>query len=67
MLVGFKPKLTIYASLVLMSILISGSSLIENWGAIETTAERVLRQAAGHFHSTVFRKFVLCRSLGIFG
>lgn len=36
LLIGFKPKLTIYASLVLMSLLILGSSLIENWGAIET-------------------------------
>lgn len=35
LLIGFKPKLTIYASLSLMSILILGSSSVENWSAIE--------------------------------
>ncbi|GGE96844.1 thiosulfate dehydrogenase [quinone] large subunit [Chishuiella changwenlii] len=35
LLIGFKTKYTIYAGLVLMSILILGSSSIENWGAIE--------------------------------
>lgn len=35
LLIGFKTKYTIYAGLALMSILIFGSSSIENWGAIE--------------------------------
>ncbi|WP_312390115.1 MauE/DoxX family redox-associated membrane protein [Chryseobacterium sp.] len=35
LLIGFKPKYTIYASLALMSILIFGSCSIENWSAIE--------------------------------
>jgi len=35
LLIGFKPKLTIYASLSLMSMLILGSSSVENWSAIE--------------------------------
>ncbi|WP_262147060.1 MauE/DoxX family redox-associated membrane protein [Chryseobacterium foetidum] len=35
LLIGFKPKPTIYASLALMSILILGSSSVENWSAIE--------------------------------
>ncbi|AZA59809.1 MauE/DoxX family redox-associated membrane protein [Chryseobacterium indoltheticum] len=34
-LIGFKPKLTIYSTIALMSILILGSSSIENWSAIE--------------------------------
>lgn len=36
LLIGFQLKYTIYAGLVLMAILILGSSLIENWGAIES-------------------------------
>lgn len=35
LLIGFKTKYTIYASLGLMSILILGSSSIENWGAVQ--------------------------------
>lgn len=35
LLIGFKPKLTIYSAIALMSILILGSSSIENWEAIE--------------------------------
>ncbi|KQT18267.1 DoxX family protein [Chryseobacterium sp. Leaf404] len=35
LLIGFKPKPTIYASFALMSILILGSSSVENWSAIE--------------------------------
>ncbi|WP_426474329.1 DoxX family protein [Chryseobacterium balustinum] len=35
LLIGFKPKLTIYSAISLMSILILGSSSIENWSAIE--------------------------------
>lgn len=35
LLIGFKPKLTIYSTIALMSILILGSSSIENWSAIE--------------------------------
>lgn len=35
LLIGYKAKYSIYASLVLMSILIMGSSSIEAWGAIE--------------------------------
>ena len=35
LLVGFKPKLTMYSAIALMSILILGSSSIENWSAIE--------------------------------
>lgn len=35
LLIGFKPKPTMYASLALMSILILGSSSVENWSAIE--------------------------------
>src|SRR5690606_36612353 len=36
LLLGFTTKETLFASLVLMSILILGSSSIENWGAIES-------------------------------
>ncbi len=35
LLIGFKPILTVYASIALMSILIFGSSSVENWSAIE--------------------------------
>ena len=35
LLIGFKPKLTIYSAIALMSILILGSSSVENWSAIE--------------------------------
>jgi thiosulfate dehydrogenase [quinone] large subunit len=35
LLIGFKTKYTLYAGLVLMSILILGSCSIENWSAIE--------------------------------
>lgn len=35
LLIGFKPKITIYSAIVLMSILILGSSSVENWSAIE--------------------------------
>lgn len=35
LLIGFKPKLTIYAAVSLMTILIFGSSSVENWSAIE--------------------------------
>lgn len=35
LLVGFKIRLTIYASIALMSLLILGSCSIENWSAIE--------------------------------
>ncbi|MDF2832822.1 MauE/DoxX family redox-associated membrane protein [Chryseobacterium indoltheticum] len=35
LLIGFKPKLTIYSAFALMSILILGSSSVENWSAIE--------------------------------
>lgn len=35
LLIGFKSKLTIYAAIALMSILILGSSSVENWTAIE--------------------------------
>lgn len=35
LLVGFKIKYMLYATLVLMSILIFGSTSIENWSAIE--------------------------------
>lgn len=35
LLIGFKLKLTIYSAIALMSILILGSSSIENWSAIE--------------------------------
>lgn len=35
LLIGFKTKYTIYVSLGLMSILILGSSSIENWGAVQ--------------------------------
>jgi thiosulfate dehydrogenase [quinone] large subunit len=35
LLIGFKPKLTIYAAISLMTILIFGSSSVENWSAIE--------------------------------
>ncbi|MCY0978446.1 DoxX family protein [Chryseobacterium wangxinyae] len=35
LLIGFKPKLTIYAAISLMTILIFGSSSVENWTAIE--------------------------------
>jgi len=35
MLIGFKIKYTLYASLAVMSILILGSCSVENWSAIE--------------------------------
>lgn len=35
LLIGFKTKYTIFSGLALMSILILGSSSIENWSAIE--------------------------------
>lgn len=35
LLIGFKTKYTIFATLTLMSILILGSCSIENWSAIE--------------------------------
>lgn len=35
LLIGFKTKYTLYAGLILMSILIAGSCSIENWSAIE--------------------------------
>ncbi|MDQ8140800.1 MauE/DoxX family redox-associated membrane protein [Chryseobacterium sp. CFS15] len=35
LLIGFKLKLTIYSAIALMSILILGSSSVENWSAIE--------------------------------
>lgn len=35
LLIGFQPRYTLYAGLALMSILVLGSSSIENWGAIE--------------------------------
>ncbi|WP_036602355.1 MauE/DoxX family redox-associated membrane protein [Olivibacter sitiensis] len=35
LLIGFQLRYTFYAGLALMSILILGSSSIENWGAIE--------------------------------
>ncbi len=35
LLIGYKSKYIIYATLTLMSILILGCSSIENWGAIE--------------------------------
>ncbi len=35
LLIGFRLQYAIYAGLVLMSLLIAGSSSIENWGAIE--------------------------------
>lgn len=35
LLIGFRTRYTIYAGLALMSILILGSSSIENWSAIE--------------------------------
>ncbi len=35
LLIGYRSKLAIYGGLTLMSILIFGSSTIENWGAIE--------------------------------
>lgn len=36
LLIGFKTKYTIFSGLILMSILILGSSSIENWSAIES-------------------------------
>lgn len=36
LLIGFQTKYTLFAGLVLMSILILGSSSIENWSAIES-------------------------------
>lgn len=36
LLINFKTKYTLYASLALMSILIFGSCSIENWSAIES-------------------------------
>jgi len=36
LLIGFKTKSTIFSGLILMSILILGSSSIENWSAIES-------------------------------
>src|SRR5687768_15342333 len=35
LLIGFKTKYTLYAGLILMSVLIAGSCSIENWSAIE--------------------------------
>lgn len=35
LLIGYKTKYSIYAGLVLMSMLIFGSTSIEDWGAIE--------------------------------
>lgn len=35
LLAGIKPRLTLYACLSVMAILILGSSSVENWGAIE--------------------------------
>ncbi|MDP9954405.1 thiosulfate dehydrogenase [quinone] large subunit [Epilithonimonas hungarica] len=35
LLIGFQTKYTIYSGLVLMSLLILGSTSIENWSAIE--------------------------------
>lgn len=35
LLMGFKPKLTVYSAIALMSLLIFGSSSVENWSAIE--------------------------------
>ncbi|EJL75898.1 MauE/DoxX family redox-associated membrane protein [Chryseobacterium populi] len=35
LLVGFKTKYTLYAGLILMSVLIMGSCSIENWSAVE--------------------------------
>lgn len=35
LLLGFKIRLTLYASIALMSLLILGSCSIENWSAIE--------------------------------
>lgn len=35
LLIGFKINYSLYAGLILMSILIFGSCSIENWGAIE--------------------------------
>jgi thiosulfate dehydrogenase [quinone] large subunit len=35
LLIGYTPKLTIYSAIALMSILIFGSSSVENWSAIE--------------------------------
>lgn len=36
LLLGFKIRLTLYASIALMSLLILGSCSIENWSAIES-------------------------------
>lgn len=36
LLIGFQTKYTLFASLVLMSLLILGSSSIENWSAVES-------------------------------
>lgn len=36
LLIGFQMKYTLYAGLALMSVLIFGSSSIENWSAIES-------------------------------
>ncbi|MBV6881653.1 DoxX family membrane protein [Epilithonimonas ginsengisoli] len=36
LVIGFKTKYTIFSGLILMSILILGSSSIENWSAIES-------------------------------
>lgn len=36
LLIGFQTKYTLFAGLALMSILIFGSSSIENWSAIES-------------------------------
>jgi thiosulfate dehydrogenase [quinone] large subunit len=35
LLIGFQTKYTIFSGLILMSVLILGSSSIENWSAIE--------------------------------
>lgn len=36
LLIGFQTRYTLFASLVLMSLLIFGSSSIENWSAVES-------------------------------
>ncbi|HMR20053.1 MAG TPA: DoxX family protein [Sphingobacterium sp.] len=35
LLMGFQIRYTLYASLALMSILVLGSSSVENWGAVQ--------------------------------
>lgn len=36
LLIGFQTKYTLFTSLILMSLLILGSSSIENWSAVES-------------------------------